>query len=186
MNLKKKLASAWEGKFGTIEFQAVMDERRDVSITVDWENGQSDVMSGAQISKIIFDSNNPWMISANGTIFTYEFEGIIPGLLKRWYSERKEMQAMKRKALEANNKAEIEFWDKRQLVKKINLNSLYGAIPMVVDSLTVLDNQLHLLVGRLQNTWLEVNKVVTGEYNPVGKSIIYGDTDSCILVHTHY
>ena len=30
----------------------------------------------------------------------------------------------------------------------------------------------------------EVNKVVTGEYNPVGKSIIYGDTDSCILVHT--
>ena len=22
----------------------------------------------------------------------------------------------------------IEFWDKRQLVKKINLNSLYGAI----------------------------------------------------------
>ena len=47
---------------------------------------------------------------------------------KRWYSERKEMQAMKRKAPEANNKAEIEFWDKRQLVKKINLNSLYGAI----------------------------------------------------------
>ena len=42
MNLKKKsFASAWEGKFGTIEFEAVMDERRDVSITVDWENGQS-------------------------------------------------------------------------------------------------------------------------------------------------
>ena len=182
MNLKKKsFASAWEGKFGTIEFEAVMDERRDVSITVDWENGQSDVMSGAQISKIIFDSNNPWMISANGTIFTYEFEGIIPGLLKRWYSERKEMQAMKRKALEANNKAEIEFWDKRQLVKKINLNSLYGAIlnpgcrffdPRIGQSTTLTGRQI------AKHMAAEVNKVVTGEYNHVGKSIIYGDTDS--------
>ncbi len=28
----------------------------------------------------------------------------------------------------AGNKIEEEYWDKRQLVKKINLNSLYGAI----------------------------------------------------------
>ena len=34
----------------------------------------------------------PWMLSANGTIFTTEFEGVIPGILKRWYSERKDMQ----------------------------------------------------------------------------------------------
>ena len=33
------------------------------------------------------------MLSANGTIFTTEFEGVIPGILKRWYSERKELQA---------------------------------------------------------------------------------------------
>ena len=63
----------------------------------------------------------------NGTIFTSEFEGV-NGLLARWYKERKEMQGMLKKAQEANNDAEIEFWDKRQLVKKINLNSLYGAI----------------------------------------------------------
>ena len=44
---------------------------------------------------------------------------------------------MLKKAQEANNNAEIEFWDKRQLVKKINPNSLYGAIlNPVVDSLT--------------------------------------------------
>ena len=60
------------------------------------------------------------MLSANGTIFTSEFEGVIPGLLARWYKERKEMQSMLKKAQEANNNAEIEFWDKRQLVKKIN------------------------------------------------------------------
>ena len=68
------------------------------------------------------------MLSSNGTIFTTEFEGVIPGLLKRWYSERKELQGMLKKAKDAGNSTEIEYWDKRQLVKKINLNSLYGAI----------------------------------------------------------
>jgi hypothetical protein len=29
------------------------------------------------------------MLSANGTIFTYEHEGVIPGLLTKWYSNRK-------------------------------------------------------------------------------------------------
>jgi DNA polymerase elongation subunit (family B) len=68
------------------------------------------------------------MISANGTIFTYDKEGIIPGLLKRWYAERKEMQAKLKECIKAGNKIEEEYWDKRQLVKKILLNSLYGAI----------------------------------------------------------
>jgi hypothetical protein len=31
-------------------------------------------------------------MSANGTIFSYETEGVIPGLLKRWYAELKDMQ----------------------------------------------------------------------------------------------
>jgi DNA polymerase elongation subunit (family B) len=183
MNLKKKsFAAAWEGRFGTMEYDAVMEQRRDVSITVDWENGQSDVMSGAQVYKILFDSNNPWMISANGTIFTYEFEGVIPGLLKRWYAERKDMQAMKKKAIDAGNNAEIEFWDKRQLVKKINLNSLYGAI--LNPGCRFFDGRIGqstTLTGRqiVKHMSAEVNKVITGEYNHVGKSIIYGDTDSC-------
>jgi len=182
MGLKKKsFAAAWEGKFGTDEFEAVMDQRRDVSITVDWENGQSDVMSGAQIYKVIYDSNQPWMLSANGTIFTTEFEGVIPGLLKRWYSERKELQGKMRKAIAAGNKTEIAFWDKRQLVKKINLNSLYGAI--LNPGCRFFDGRIGqstTLTGRqiVKHMSAEVNKVITGEYNHVGKSVIYGDTDS--------
>ena len=182
MNLKKKsFAGAWEGKFGTLEYEAVMEQRRDVSITVDFENGESEVMSGAQIYKVIHDSNNPWMLSANGTIFTYEHEGVIPGLLKRWYSERKEMQGMKKKAIDAENKAEIEFWDKRQLVKKINLNSLYGAI--LNPGCRFFDKRIGqstTLTGRAiaKHMAAEVNNVITGTYDHVGKSIIYGDTDS--------
>ncbi len=178
---KKSFAGAWENHFGSLEYDAVMEKRKDISINVDWEDGKSDVMSGAEIYKMIFESNNPMMISANGTIFTSEFEGVIPGLLARWYKERKDMQAMLKKAKEAKNDAEIEFWDKRQLVKKINLNSLYGAIlnpgcrffdKRIGQSTTLSGRQISKHMAS------KINEVITGEYNHVGKAMIYGDTDS--------
>ena len=182
MTLKKKsFAGSWEGRFSTEEYEAVMEKRKDVSITVDFENGDSRVMSGAEINKLIFDSNMPWMLSSNGTIFTTEFEGVIPGILKRWYSERKELQAMLKKAKDAGNDIEIAFWDKRQLVKKINLNSLYGAI--LNPGCRFFDKRIGqstTLSGRtiVKHMSAEVNKVITGTYDHTGQSVIYGDTDS--------
>ena len=178
---KKSFAGAWEGRFGTEEYQAVLDQRKDVVLTLDFEDGRSETLSGAEIYKLVFDSGMPWMLSANGTIFTTEFEGVIPGLLKRWYAERKELQAMKKKAIEAGNPLEIAFWDKRQLVKKINLNSLYGAI--LNPGCRFFDKRIGqstTLTGRqiVKHMSAEVNKVITGEYNHVGKAVIYGDTDS--------
>ncbi len=183
MTLKKKsFAGSWEGRFSTEEYEAVMDQKRDVSLTVDFENGQTEVFSGAEIYKIIFDSNNPWMLSSNGTIFTTEFEGVIPGILARWYEERKELQAQLKKAKDAGNKIEIEYWDKRQLVKKINLNSLYGAI--LNPGCRFFDKRIGqstTLTGRtiVKHMSAEVNKVITGKYDHVGEAMIYGDTDSC-------
>jgi DNA polymerase elongation subunit (family B) len=179
---KKSFAAAWEGRFGSLEYDFVMEQRKDKQITVLWENGESDVMSAAEVYRLIFESNQPWMLSANGTIFTTEYDGVIPGLLKRWYAERKELQAKKGKAIEAGNQTEVAFWDKRQLVKKINLNSLYGAIlnpgcrffdPRIGQSTT--------LTGRaiVKHMSAKVNEIVTGDYDHVGKAIIYGDTDSC-------
>ena len=182
MTLKKKsFAGSWEGKFGAEEYEAVMEQRKDVALTIDWEDGRSDVLSGAEIWKLIFDSSMPWMLSANGTIFTTEFEGVIPGLLKRWYAERKDMQKMLKKAKDAENKAEIEYWDKRQLVKKINLNSLYGAI--LNPGCRFFDKRIGqstTLTGRqiVKHMSAEVNNCITGEYDHVGKAVIYGDTDS--------
>ena len=178
---KKSFAGAWEGRFGTEEYQAVLDQRKDVVLTLDFEDGRSETLSGAEIYKLVFDSGMPWMLSANGTIFTTEFEGVIPGLLKRWYAERKELQAMKKKAIEAGNPLEIAFWDKRQLVKKINLNSLYGAI--LNPGCRFFDKRIGqstTLTGRqiVKHMSAEVNKVITGEYNHTGKAVIYGDTDS--------
>ena len=183
INLKKKsFAGSWEGRFSTEEYEAVMEKRKDVALTIDFENGQTEVLSGAEINKLIFDSNNPWMLSSNGTIFTTEFEGVIPGILKRWYAERKELQAQLKKAKDAGNAIEIEYWDKRQLVKKINLNSLYGAI--LNPGCRFFDKRIGqstTLSGRtiVKHMSAEVNKVITGTYDHVGDAMIYGDTDSC-------
>jgi DNA polymerase elongation subunit (family B) len=172
-------AAAWEGLFGTLEYTAVMQQQRGAEITVDWQGGEETVHSAAEIWKMIFDSNRPWMLSANGTIFTYETEAVIPGLLKRWYAERKDMQA---RLKECTTKEDEEYWDKRQLVKKINLNSLYGAI--LNPGCRFFDKRIGqstTLTGRAiaQHMDAYVNECVTGEYNHVGDAIIYGDTDSC-------
>ena len=178
----KSFAAAWEGKFGSLEYEAVMEKRIGTEITIDWEEGRSDVLSASEVYRLIFESHQSLMLSANGTIFTYEKEGIIPGLLKRWYAERKEMQAKLKECIAAGNKIEEEYWDKRQLVKKINLNSLYGAI--LNPGCRFFDKRIGqstTLTGRAiaKHMASKVNEIITGEYNHIGKAIIYGDTDSC-------
>ena len=178
----KTFAASWENIFGSLEYTSVMNKEIGTDITIDWEDGRSDILSAAEVNQLIFDSNQPFMLSSNGTIFTYEKEGIIPGLLKRWYSERKEMQAKLKDCIKAGNKIEEEYWDKRQLVKKINLNSLYGAI--LNPGCRFFDKRIGqstTLVGRqiAKHMAGKVNEIITGEYNHVGKAIIYGDTDSC-------
>jgi DNA polymerase elongation subunit (family B) len=182
MSRKMSFAAAWEGLFATLEYTAVMEQNRGFELTVDWEDGTSTTMSAAEFWPVIFNSNKPWILSANGTIFTYEKEGIIPGLLARWYAERKEMQATLAQVKEAGDHEQEEYWDKRQLVKKINLNSLYGAI--LNPGCRFFDKRIGqstTLTGRSIARHMDayVNECITGRYDHVGDAIIYGDTDSC-------
>jgi len=179
MNSGSSFAAAWEGVFASLEYTAVMNLEKGTEITIDWQGGEESVHSAAEVWRMIFDSNQPWMISANGTIFTYEKEGVIPGLLKRWYAERKDMQS---KLKECKNAEDEEYWDKRQLVKKINLNSLYGAI--LNPGCRFFDKRIGqstTLTGRAIAKHMDayVNECITGKYDHVGETIIYGDTDSC-------
>jgi hypothetical protein len=81
----------------------------------------------------------------------------------------------------------IEFWDKKQLVKKIGLNSLYGAL--LNPGCRFFDKRIGqstTLSGRKIAQYMagKVNETITGEFDHVGKSIIYGDSvtgDTMIL-----
>lgn len=189
-----KFAEAWEGLFGSLEYTAVMDMRTDFEVTIEWDENASDEMSSwgklqghttmtaKEAYEIIFESGQPWVLSANGTIFSLKHNGIIPKLLERWYAERQEMQAKLQQAKDADLKADEEYWDKRQLVKKINLNSLYGAI--LNPHCRFFDKRIGqstTLTGRCiaRHMDAQVNEALTGVYDHVGECVIYGDTDSC-------
>ena len=188
---KRSFADAWNGMFGTLEYNQVMNQEL-TPITIDFEDGSVSTVSASELYDLVFKSGKKYILSANGTIFSWEKPGIIPGLLARWYAERKELQAEQEKyesleaqATDPDKKAEYKalakFYDQRQLIKKILLNSLYGAIgnpgsrffdPRVAQSTTLSGR---CIVKHMQS---KINEIIAGDYNHLGISCIYGDTDS--------
>lgn len=247
MDAGETLTAAWEGLFGSLEYSAVMRKDPDVELIIDWEtDGNSTTHSAAEVWEAIFNGNQQWTLSANGTIFKYDIKGVVPGLLERWYADRKVMQKKKKlfgelkagipfdaklppsnsisaippsgqithinieqlfELVQSGNEEgivqfasanhlvirdgkifpmdledceyAIKFWDKKQLVTKIKLNSLYGAL--LNQGCRFEDHRIGqstTLTGRIiaQHMDAHVNQVITGEYDHVGKSVIYGDS----------
>ena len=103
----------WEGLFSTLEYGLVADKSQEV-MTVDFEEGASIQVTGEQLYEYIFLQGNPYCITANGTIFRTDVEAVIPGLLGKWYSQRKQMQFKETVFSEAMAQAkgfEVD-WDK--------------------------------------------------------------------------
>ena len=174
-------AQAWEDTFSTEEFRFMNEKDKTNMMHLDMENGEHHEVTGAEMYDLVYNSGLPWGVSANGTVFKQDVQGIIPSLLERWYAERKDLQAKKKEAQDGGTSEEIAFWDKRQLVKKINLNSLYGAI--LNQGCRFYDKRIGqstTLSGRCitRHMGAKTNQVIDGTYDYKGKSVIYGDTDS--------
>lgn len=254
---KYTFAKWWNDRFNVLEMEEFYNKDISEKLCLDMEDGSSYEVTGAELHALIFGSNQPWCISANGTIFKTDVDGVIPALLARWYGERKILQGIMAnyQSIEDNPKIEgirisesvfglsdvsdteikanpfvdaetynpkklselitsgnkkqviqymnqhsltvkggkviakdqestkriVGFWDKRQLVKKINLNSAYGAL--LNAGSRFFDQRLGqstTLTGRTitRHMAAKTNEMLTGEYDYDGKSIIYGDTDS--------
>lgn len=91
-------AEAWEGIFASLEVDH-MHARDGAPLTIDFEDGSTKTMSGRELYDYVYNPKNNVCITANGTLFRTDKAGIIPNLLARWYSERKQMQG-KQKAYE--------------------------------------------------------------------------------------
>lgn len=90
-----KRAEAWDGVFHSLEF-GYMEERSDIKVTIDFDDGTVKEMTGEQLHDYIFNPKNKLCITANGTIFSTAKEGIIPALLDKWFTERQSMQFNKK------------------------------------------------------------------------------------------
>ncbi|SVA25176.1 uncharacterized protein METZ01_LOCUS78030, partial [marine metagenome] len=180
-------SQAWDETFSTEEFRLVNERDKASNITLvledaPWEeNKTTQALSGQEAYDLIYNSELNWTLTANGTLFKQDVQGIIPSLLERWYAERQVMQENKKLAIKDGDAEEIAFWDKRQLVKKINLNSLYGAI--LNQGCRFYDKRIGqstTLTGRCitRHMGAKCNEVIVGEYDYKGPAVIYGDTDS--------
>jgi len=148
-------SDAWTGVFCLKEFDLVHEQSEEI-LVVDFEDRNTMEISGKQLYDFIYKEGNPYVLSANGTIFRTDVEAIIPKLLSRWYSERKIRQAKSKEFLDKRKKLEKilietkdllsvtdieklecdikefniqeDFWDQRQLALKVLLNALYGSL----------------------------------------------------------
>jgi len=80
-------------------------------------------------------SKQGYAVAANGSVYSREFQGIIPSIIKEYYEERKAIKKEMLKAQSDNEKSPSDILDRKinqlhniQMSIKILLNSLYGAM----------------------------------------------------------
>lgn len=188
------LADAWNNKFMSVEAEMV-HAKTDDELIVDFSDGTSETLTAREIYEWIFNTVSNLAMSSNGTIFRQDITGIIPGILADWYSDRKKL---KKKCAELEKEGSNEtneqkkslliekskYYDKLQHIKKIQLNSLYGAITSANSRFSDQRiGQSTTLSGRTitKHMIAKANEILVGDYNYQGKSIVYGDTDSAYV-----
>lgn len=91
---KNKFATWWNDRFEPLEMQNFINDDNYHRLQIKFEDGEAVEVTGAELRRLIFDSGQSWCISANGTIFRTDKEGLIPRLLSRKYAERKRKQGV--------------------------------------------------------------------------------------------
>ena len=75
-----------------------------------------------------FFNKNDVSISSNGVLYDLSKKGVIPAILEKWFNERVEYRKLAKKYGEEGNDELHGYFDRRQLVQKILLNS--GPMPL--------------------------------------------------------
>ncbi len=120
-------------------------------------------------------------IGSNGVMYRTDKQGLIPALLTKWFNDRVEMRKLVRKFNDEGDKDKEEYFDRRQYLQKILLNSLYGVLGLPVFRFYDLDNaEATTLTGQ---SLIKFSKKITNHFynNELGTNkdyVIYIDTDS--------
>ena len=89
--------------------------------------------------KDFFDKNQV-SISDNGIIYRTDKQGLIPTLLSDWFDKRKEYRKLAKKFGDAGDEDQYGYFNRRQHIQKIVLNSMYGVLGLPVFRFYDLDN----------------------------------------------
>ena len=130
---------------------------------------------------IKYMNNEKLMISSNGVLYNGNGMGIIPEVLDKWFAERVEYKNLMKKYKNEGNAEMAEFYDRRQHIQKIFLNSLYGVLGLPIFRFFDLDNALAVTAtGQdvIKKSAEFVNNLYWNRLNTNEDYCTYIDTDS--------
>lgn len=91
---------------------------------------------------ISFMNDEGFMISSNGVLYRSDKLGVIPEILDVWFNQRVEFKGLMKKFKKEGNDEQADYYDRRQHVQKILLNSIYGVLGLPIFRFYDLDNAL--------------------------------------------
>lgn len=130
---------------------------------------------------IKYMNNEKLLISSNGVLYSTVHTGIIPEVLDQWFKERVEYKNMMKKYKNEGNAEMAEFYDRRQHIQKIFLNSLYGVLGLPIFRFFDLDNALAVTASGqevIKKSADFVNALYNHQLSDTEDYCVYIDTDS--------
>ena len=134
--------------------------------------------------RLIEDSK--YSLSSNGVLYRTDRRGVIPTILQTWFEQRIEFRKKAAECRKSGDTVGYEFYNRRQQVWKILLNSYYGVLGLPIFRWYDIDNAAAVTtsgVSIIQTTDKVINqyyKTQMGEGLDIDR-VIYVDTDSCFV-----
>ena len=121
-------------------------------------------------------------IASNGAVYHKGVDGVIPEILIKWFNERKDMRKSAKEYYESGDMEMYEFYEQRQKVQKVLLNSIYGVLGLPIFRFYDKDNASAVTItGQdiIKSTGKAINQYFKNALKKEDDYVIYTDTDSC-------
>ena len=126
-----------------------------------------------------FLSNRDVSVATNGVMYRSDKDGLLPALLRKWFDERVEYRKLSKKFHEEGDKEKSDYFERRQYLQKVVLNSLYGVLGLSVFRFYDVDNAE--AVTTTGQSLIKFTKKITNNYY---NKELQDDLDYCIYIDT--
>ena len=164
-----------------LNFDMEQHFRKEIVAYVVQEMGNDTTVELEYDAFVQFIQENNLTMASNGVLYSTVAKGIIPEVLEEWFAKRVEYKNLMKKYTNEGDKVQAAYYDQRQHIQKIFLNSLYGVLGLPVFRFYDVDNAAAVtLTGQdvIKTTAKFINlkyEKTTGEKKD---HCVYVDTDS--------
>jgi DNA polymerase elongation subunit (family B) len=141
----------------------------------------STIYTNDEFKQLITQTN--LSVASNGVMCKQDKTGVIPEILVKWFDERKDLRKLAKKHADLKEWEKYEFYDGRQKVQKVLLNSIYGVLGLPIFRFYDKDNASAVTItGQdiIKSTGKAINECFKRALDEKeGDWVIYTDTDSC-------